>query len=56
MKLIENEIEWCKKNPGKSEKGELFELGFIAGLEQALLLINNKAKIELQGKCNCGYC
>lgn len=37
-KVIELEIEWCKKNDGAMP--EEFCKGFIAGLNQAIYLIN----------------
>lgn len=35
---IEQEVEWCEANRGKSGKGAEFEDGFIAGLLQALFI------------------
>lgn len=37
-RMIESEIEWCKRNDGAMP--EEFRKGFIAGLEQAVHLIN----------------
>lgn len=36
--LLNADIKWHEKNSGKSDKGELFEAGFVAGLKQAKLL------------------
>lgn len=36
--VIEQEIKWCEENRGMNSKE--FEDGFIAGLKQALFLIN----------------
>ena len=38
-KVIKQEIEWCKKNHYKGQ--EKYEIGFIAGLEQAILFIDS---------------
>lgn len=43
IKLINQEIEWCKKH--RSPKSRIWEKGFIKGLEQAkrlIRLINKK--------------
>lgn len=37
-KVIESEIEWCEKNKGIAP--DEFRKGFIAGLKQAVYLIN----------------
>ena len=37
IKLLSQEIKWCKKNP--SGKSKTWEKGFIKGLEQASSLI-----------------
>lgn len=44
LDVLKKEIEWCKANRGKSGKSEEFELGFIAGLQQAILLMNKVAE------------
>lgn len=36
--IIEQEIKWCEEHRGMNS--EEFENGFIAGLKQALFLIN----------------
>lgn len=42
QKMIEIEVAWCDDNMGASNRGKDFEEGFITGLKQALLFLNNK--------------
>ena len=37
--ILDKEIEWCKDHPLSSGKGQLWENGFAAGLEQAKNII-----------------
>ena len=37
--VLNSEIEWCKDHQLSSGKGQLWENGFCAGLEQAKTLI-----------------
>ena len=44
--MIEQEIDWCEKNKDGFDGDEVFPIGFIAGLQQALYLINEYVSVE----------
>jgi hypothetical protein len=48
INIINQEIQWCKDNEGKSDKGKLFEEGFIEGLKQSQCCIEEFYKIQKQ--------
>lgn len=37
--LIKKEIDWCRKNPDKTNMSEDWRKGFIQGLKQAITLV-----------------
>lgn len=46
--ILNKEIEWCKKNRGKSGRPKSFEQGFIEGLRQAKRLAKGARKLYLE--------
>jgi len=40
--ILNKEIKWCIKHPYKSKENVTWEKGFIAGLEQAQLVLTTK--------------
>ena len=44
--LILAEIAWCETHRGESNKGDIWEDGFISGLYQALSLLGKSRKID----------
>jgi len=42
--LLDQEIEWCKKNPDKTDESEDFKRGFVGGLKQARTILRNAFK------------
>lgn len=50
LRIIQDEINWCKKNPKTSGEPKSFERGFILGLKTAKSLIDTSIKGEPHGK------
>jgi len=45
LKMLDEEVDWCLKHPAKNLSKE-FQLGFMAGLKQAILLIDTYREEE----------
>lgn len=46
--VLNGEIEWCRKNRGKSGRPKAFEQGFIAGLRQAKMLAKKAKRLYVE--------
>lgn len=44
--ILNQEITWCRNNQNKSNKGNLFEEGFIEGVKQVRFHIESYYKIK----------